>query len=184
MVLDGGHGEGLDGRVGSGCGGGFDDSPSNAARMNKSRDAHGQQATAGRVTCLSRFGVPDTGRVSEQLNAIPPAHRRRMALALAPLGGVLLVAGIVAAFRDGIGWRLAGLLVAGLALVLLGIAWGLRRSAALSEAAAAERQLDEVLAAAAGGGVCGSSGLACGSGSADGGCGAACLTRRADTRTQ
>lgn len=131
--------------------------------------------------------MPDTGRVSEQLNAIPSADRRRMALALAPLGGVLLIAGMVAAFRDGIGWKLAGMVVVLLALVLLGIAWGLRRSAALTEAIAAEQRLDEVLAAAAaeagGGGVCGSTGQMCGSGSADGGCGAACLTRRAGTRT-
>jgi hypothetical protein len=122
--------------------------------------------------------------VSEQLNAIPPAHRRRMSLALAPLGGVLLVAGALGVFHHGAGWKVAGLLVAVLALVLLGIAWGLRRSAALTEAADAERRLDEVLTAAAaeaGGGMCGSTGLACGSAGADGGCGAACLTRRADT---
>ena len=139
--------------------------------------------------CLAQpgwFGISDTGRVSEQLNAIPPTHRRRMAWALMPLGAVLLIAGILAASRDGAGWKLAGLTVAALALVLLGIAWGLRRSAALTAAADAERRLDEELTAAAaeaGAGVCGSTGLACGSGGADGGCGAACLTRRADTRT-
>lgn len=133
------------------------------------------------------LGMPDTGMVSEELNAIPVAHRRRMALALTPLGGVLLIAGILALFRAGVGWKLAGLLVAALALVLLGIAWGLRRSATLTEAVDAERQLDEVLAAAAadaGGGTCGSIGQACGSSSADGGCGAACLTRRVDTRAR
>jgi len=140
----------------------------------------------GRPGPGARLRVPDNGGVSEQLNAIPPARRRRMALALAPLGAVLLVAGLLAMFRDGAGWKLAGLLVAVLALVLLGIAWGLHRSAGLTEAANAERQLDEVLAAAAaeaGGGLCGSTGLACGSAGADGGCGVACLTRRADTPT-
>lgn len=114
-----------------------------------------------------------------------------MALALAPLGGVLLIAGVLAVFRDGAGWKLTGLLVAVVALALLGICWGLRRSAEITEAANAERRLDEVLAAAAaeaGGGMCGSTGLACGSGSGvaggpEGGCGAACLTRRADSRT-
>jgi hypothetical protein len=131
--------------------------------------------------------MPDTGRVSEQLNAIPPATRRRMALALAPLGAVLLIAGILAVSRSGLGWKLAGLAVAVLALVLLGIGWGLRRSAELAEAADAERRLDETLAAAAvhaGGGVCGGTGVACGSDGVAGGCGAACLTRRADTRAR
>ena len=125
-----------------------------------------------------------------------------MSLALAPLGLVLLVAGVLTSSRDGIGWKLAGLLVAVLALALLGVAWGLRRSAALTEAAAAERRLDGVLAAAArsqggacggvdaersshpddaqraAGSVCGSAGAVCGSagavcGSAGAVCGAA-----------
>ncbi|HEX8092392.1 MAG TPA: hypothetical protein VF542_01095, partial [Jatrophihabitans sp.] len=83
------------------------------------------------------------------------------ALALAPLGLVLLVAGILAASLDGVGWTLAGLLVAGLAVVLLGVAWGLRRSAALSEVAAGEQRLDEVLVAAvqASGATCGEAGV-------------------------
>jgi hypothetical protein len=119
--------------------------------------------------------------VSDELNAIPPARRRRMALALAPLGLVLLVAGILTVSLDGVGWKLAGLLAAGLAVVLLGVAWGLRRSAGLSEAAAAEQRLDEVLLAAAraSGTACGTTGQVCGSGSAEGGCGAACLARTA-----
>ena len=121
-----------------------------------------------------------------ELDAIPPARRRRMAWALAPLGLVLLVTGILTASLDGLGWKLAGLLVAGLAVVLLGVAWGLHRSAVLTEAAAAERRLDEVLVAAAGssgapcagagGAICGTTGLACGAVSATG-CGASCMTR-------
>jgi uncharacterized membrane protein len=116
--------------------------------------------------------------VNGELNAIPPARRRRMAWTLAPLGLVLLVTGILTASLDGIGWKLAGLLVAVLALALLGVAWGLSRSAALTEAATAEQQLDEVLlaaagssgatCAAAGGATCGTTGLACG---------ASCVTR-------
>jgi hypothetical protein len=125
------------------------------------------------------IGMADTGRVSEQLYAIPPAGRRRMALGLAPLGAVLLVAGVLTVSLDGVGWKFAGLLVAVLALALLGVAWGLRRSAAMTEAADAEHRLDEVLAAAAGSGgaTCATTGLACGSGSASGGCGASCLGR-------
>jgi hypothetical protein len=167
--------------------------------MNKSRDTHGHQAT-GR---LARLSVTDTPRVNDELNAISPARRRRMAVALAPLGLVLLVAGGLALSRAGIGWKLAGLLVTLLAVGLLGVAWGLRRSAALSEAAQAERRLDEVLVAAAeangsscgaagttaagatgagaasvsavaaGDAACGSAGLLCGLGSG----GASCLTR-------
>jgi hypothetical protein len=149
--------------------------------------------------------------VNDELTAIPPAQRRRMALMLAPVGVVLLVAGGLAVSLDGAGWTVAGVLVAMLAMALLGVAWGLWRSAALSEAAAAERRLDEVLAAAArsqgatcgaggdgadargagsqGAGsqsagsqgadssICDSTGVICGSSSAVGGCGAACLTR-------
>ncbi|HEY0167002.1 MAG TPA: hypothetical protein VGB75_08175 [Jatrophihabitans sp.] len=141
--------------------------------------------------------------MSDELYAIPPTRRRRMALALAPLGVALLVTAVLTITLDGAGWKLAGLLVAALAVVLLGVAWGLQRSAALSEAAEAEQRLDAVLTAAAGssGGACGSAGseggsldseggsagssaapcgttgLVCGLGGADGGCGAACLAR-------
>lgn len=155
--------------------------------------------------------MADTRRVSEELFAIAPTHRRRMALALAPLGLALLVAAILVISVDGVGWKLAGLLVAVLAVALLGVAWGLWHSAALTESAEAERRLDEVLAAAAHssgvtcgpagsrgtahgsagseasggsavasrseGSTCGSTGLVCGSVTADGGCGASCLTR-------
>jgi hypothetical protein len=110
--------------------------------------------------------MTDTRSVNDDLDAIPPARRRRMALALAPVGLVLLLAGILTVSLDGVGWKLAGLLVAVLAVVLLGVAWGLRRSAALSEslaeATAAEQQLDEVLIAAAR-----SSGEACGGAGAE-----------------
>jgi uncharacterized membrane protein len=139
--------------------------------------------------------MADTRCVNADLNAIPPARRRRMALALAPVGLVLLLAGFLTVSRGGLGWKLAGLLVAVLAVVLLGIAWGLRRSAALSEAlaeaTAAEQRLDEVLVAAAQssgaersegsegseGSACGSAGLVCGSPGAPAGCGPSSLPR-------
>ncbi len=111
-------------------------------------------------------GMPDTGWVSEQLEAIPPARRRRMALVLAPLGGVLLAAGLVTVSRHGVGWTVLGLLVELLALVLVGIAWGLWRSAALTEATQAEQRLDEVLLAATAGAGCAPGGVSAGTGSA------------------
>jgi hypothetical protein len=127
--------------------------------------------------------MTDNPAVNDDLNAIPPARRRRMSLMLAPVGVVLLLAGILTLSLDGVGWKLAGLLVMALAVVLLGVAWGLRRSAALSEAldeaTAAEQRLDEVLVAAAGssGVACGSAGSVCGVAGAAGGCGASCLAR-------
>lgn len=131
--------------------------------------------------------MTDTGLVSEQLYAIPPGRRRRMALALAPVGAVLLAAGVLTLWRPGAGWKLVGLVVGLLALVLLGVAWGLRRSAALTEAALAEQRLDEVLtsaaAAAGGGATCGGAGLSCGAAGAEGSCGAACFSRTARTAT-
>ena len=135
--------------------------------------------------------MTDTRSVNDDLNAIPPARRRRMALVLVPVSLVLLLAGILTMSLEGVGWKLAGLLVAALAVLLLGVAWGLRRSAvlseALAEATAAEQRLDEVLIAAtrssgagdggAEGSACGSTGLTCGSAGAPGGCGASCLAR-------
>jgi hypothetical protein len=141
--------------------------------------------------------MADTRGVNDELTAIPPPHRQRMALLLTPVGVVLLVAGALAVSLDGVGWTLTGGLVALLAVALLGVAWGLWRSVALSEAAAAERRLDEVLAAAArsqgaacggpgaegahsrgaDGSICASTGVGCGSSSGPGGCGTACLTR-------
>ena len=141
--------------------------------------------------------MADTRRVNDELTAIPSAQRRRMALMLAPVGVVLLVAGVLVVSLGGGGWTVAGMLVTLLAVALLGVAWGLWRSVALSEAAAAERRLDEVLAAAArsqgaacggpgaegahspgaDGSICASTGVVCGSSSGPGGCGAACLTR-------
>ena len=108
-----------------------------------------------------------------------------MALVSAPLGLALLVAAILVVTLDGVGWKLAGLLVAVLAVALLGVAWGLWHSVSLTEAAEAERRLDEVLAAAAHShaatgsahSTCGSTGLVCGSRGAEGGCGASCLAR-------
>lgn len=123
-----------------------------------------------------------------------------MALVSAPLGLALLAAAVLVITVDGVGWKLAGLLVAVLALGLLGVAWGLHRSVAVSDAAAAEQRLDEVLAAVArsSGAACGSTGsqgaagsdsvgspdstcastgLICGSGNTESGCGASCLSR-------
>lgn len=139
--------------------------------------------------------MTDTSRVNDELTAIPPARRRQLALALTPLGLVLLLTGVLAVSLEGVGWKLAGLLVVVLAVLVLAVAWGLRRSAAVSEAAEAERRLDEVLTAAAGsagamcgeagavgaagvaGSVCGSTGALCGAGSMQGGCAASCLAR-------
>ncbi len=139
--------------------------------MNKSRDAHARQATGQPVG----LGMTDTRGVNDELTRIPPARRRRMALVLAPLGVVLLVAGALAVAGPGAAWKLVGLLVCVLAVGLLGVAWGLVRSASLTDAMAAERRLDEAIIAASGGcgSVCGSAGP---DGSA-GGCGASCLTR-------
>ncbi len=134
-----------------------------------------------------------------------------MALVLAPLALTLLIAAILVITLDALGWKLAGLLISVLAVLLLGVAWGLWHSVALTEAAEAERRLDEVLTAAAHssglacgsagsprqpsgstnsegpagtegsaakeGAPCGSTGLVCGSSTADGGCGASCLAR-------
>lgn len=124
--------------------------------------------------------MADTRRVNDELTAIPPARRRWLALALAPVGVALLVAAVLTMSLAGAGWKVAGVLVAALALALLGVAWGLWRSVALSQAAAGEQRLDEVLAAAARsqGAACGgdSTGAACGSAGSRG-CGAGCLTR-------
>jgi hypothetical protein len=140
--------------------------------------------------------MTDNRTVTNELTAISPARRRRMVLALAPVGLVLLLTGVLAVSLDGLAWKLAGLLVVAVSVVLLGVAWGLHRSAALTEAAEAEHRLDEVLTAAAAeagvscgpagaaggpagsGAACGTTGLVCGSSSdgVDGGCGA-CLAR-------
>jgi hypothetical protein len=140
-------------------------------------------------------GVTDNGAVNDELNRIPPSRRRRMAAVLAPLGVVLLVAGVLAISLHGVLWTLVGCCVAVLAVVLLAMAWGLLRSAALSDSALAEKQLDAAILAASGsaGSDCGPAGVrgaadGCGAsdvcglaGSADG-CGS-CLSRQTLTRT-
>ena len=118
----------------------------------------------------------------DNLNRMPVRQRRLLALMLGPLALVLLVAGVLAAALSGaLLGHLVGTLVALTALVLLGIAQGLRRSARLDEQVMAERQLDAAILAAAGtcgsdsargsDSACGSDG-ACGSGGATGTCGA------------
>lgn len=102
-------------------------------------------------------------RVSDELNRIAPARRRRMALILAPFGLVLLVAGAVPVVAGGVVWKLVGVVLIVVALLVLGVAFGLQRSAALDEASEREQQLDEaILAEAALNGACGSNCDACG----------------------
>lgn len=104
-------------------------------------------------------------RVSDELNRIAPARRRQMALVLAPFGLVLLVAGAVPVVAGGIVWKLVGVVLIVLALLVLGVAFGLQRSAALDETARREQQLDEAILAEAalnGAGGCGSNCDACG----------------------
>ncbi len=104
-------------------------------------------------------------RVSDELNCIAPARRRQMALVLMPFGAVLLVAGAVPVLAGGIVWKLVGVVLIVLAVLVLGVAWGLQRSAALDEAAAREQQLDDAIlgeAALTGADSCGSNCGACG----------------------
>jgi hypothetical protein len=94
------------------------------------------------------------------LTQIPPAERRKMALALAPIATVLLVAGVVPVMvTSSLAWKLVGVAVILIATVLLGVVLGLRRSAAEDEAAGREAELDAAILATPG--PCGSE---CGTG--------------------
>jgi hypothetical protein len=74
---------------------------------------------------------------------------------LLPLALVLLVTGVLPATRAGVLWpRVVGVLVVGCAVLLLGVALGLRRSAAQDEAAAHEAAVDAAIMASSG--PCGS----------------------------
>ena len=94
------------------------------------------------------------------LRRVPPRQRALLALLLAPIGLVLLVAGALAAVASaGLAGHLAGVLIALISLVLLGVAHGLFYSARQDRA---EQQLDAAIQATAGscGRDCGST--ACG----------------------
>jgi len=80
---------------------------------------------------------------------------------LTPLAGVLLVAGLLPALgAPGLVWKLVGVLVTALAVLLVGVAVGLRRTAAADDRARLEAELDAAIIATAGpcGGDCDSCG--------------------------
>jgi hypothetical protein len=98
--------------------------------------------------------------VTANLAGVPPRQRRQLAVLLLPVATALLVAGVL------LGWlaassvgHLVGVLVALLALAMLGVGYGLLRSARVDER---ERRLDEAIGEATGpcGSSCGSTGCA------------------------
>jgi uncharacterized membrane protein len=97
------------------------------------------------------------------LDQVPARQRRLLAVLLAPLALVLLLAGILAAVLSGSpAGHLVGAVITVIALLLLGIAQGLYRSASLTERALAEQSLDAAILSADGGscgGDCGSCGV-------------------------
>jgi hypothetical protein len=98
--------------------------------------------------------------VAQQIDRIPPRHRRLLALLLAPVGAALLVAGMVVLWlAGGILGHLAGAVIGLLALLLLGVAHGLFWSARAEEQARYERRLDDAILDAAG--ACGADCSAC-----------------------
>jgi uncharacterized membrane protein len=97
---------------------------------------------------------------SVDLHRVPPRQRRQLGVLLSPVAAVLLAAGVL------LGWlaaspagHLVGVLVALLALALLGVGYGLLRSAGTDER---ERLLDEAIRQATGpcGSDCGTAGCA------------------------
>jgi hypothetical protein len=98
------------------------------------------------------------------LRRVPPRRRVLLALLLAPIGVALLVVGVLVTVASaGLAGHLAGVLVALISLVLLGIAYGLFHSARRDNA---EQRLDAAIRAAArdcDAGFCGALG-ACGAG--------------------
>src|SRR6185437_3837789 len=91
----------------------------------------------------------------------PPRQRRQLAVLLLPVATALLAAGVLLGWlAAGPAGHLVGVLVALLALALLGVGYGLLRSAGADEQ---ERLLDEAIRQATGpcGTDCGSAG--CGS---------------------
>lgn len=132
--------------------------------------------------------MSDTGRVAEvdralgnrepvrQLSRVPVRQRLLLALLIGPSGVVLLIGGLLVCLATtSLGGRLLGAAVAVAALLLVGVAQGLHRSARLDERAGLERELDAAILA--GSASCGPA--SCGSASGgsspggSGGCGSA-----------
>jgi hypothetical protein len=89
-----------------------------------------------------------------ELGRVPVRQRRQLAALLSPVAAVLLIAGILLACRAGsLAGHLGGVVLTLLALLLLGIGYGLLRSVRIQ---ARERRLDEAILATAGacGGDC------------------------------
>ena len=96
------------------------------------------------------------------LSAVPVAQRQRMAFMLLPLGIVLLVAGVLPLLlASALLAKIGGLVVALVALLIVGVAYGLQRSARLDELVQLEQAVDEAILAGSGGG-CGSDCTSCG----------------------
>ena len=82
------------------------------------------------------------------LASVPIRQRRQLGVLLSPVAAVLLAAGVLLGCRAGsVAGQLAGMLLALLALVLLGVGYGLLRSARADEH---ERRLDEAIRQATG----------------------------------
>jgi uncharacterized membrane protein YbjE (DUF340 family) len=86
-----------------------------------------------------------------ELGRVPARRRQQLAVLLSPVAAVLLIAGVLLGWRAGSpAGHLAGAVLTLLALMLLGIGYGLLRSVRIQ---ARERRLDEAILATAG--VCG-----------------------------
>jgi Flp pilus assembly protein TadB len=97
-------------------------------------------------------------RTSADLHRVPPRQRRQLGLLLSPVAAVLLIAGALLGWLAGsAAGHLIGGLVALLALVLLGIGYGMLRSARADEQ---EQRLDDAIRQATGpcGTDCGTAG--------------------------
>ena len=98
--------------------------------------------------------------VTANLAGVPPRQRRQLAVLLLPVATALLVAGVLLGWLAASpGGHLVGVLVALLALAMLGVGYGLLRSARADER---EWRLDETIREATGpcGSSCGSAGCA------------------------
>lgn len=96
-----------------------------------------------------------------ELSRVPVRHRRQLGLLMLPVALVLLAAGVLLAWRAGSpAGHLVGVLVALVALVLLGVGQGLFSSARRDER---EQRLDAAIRAATGpcGNDCGTGASAC-----------------------